>query len=201
MKHTSTGEIEKFKGRLVAKGYSQRYRIDYVETFSPVVKFSSILALLAYAVENNMQIHRMDVVTAFLNAELNEDIYMKQPEGYFVKGKEHLVCKLQKSLYGLKQSPRCWNATFSEHMCKAGFNQSPADACVFIRHKPVAIVAVYIDNLIVITKTIEEMNSLKECLADEIKDMGGLHYCLGISMSMTKRRRNPFTCIRNNIQL
>ena len=76
VKHMSTGEIEKFKGRLVAMGYSQRYGIDYVETFSPVVKFSSIRALLAYAVESNMQIQQMDVVTAFLNGELNDDIYI-----------------------------------------------------------------------------------------------------------------------------
>ncbi len=105
----------KSKNTREAKGYSQTYGIDYVETFSPVVKFSSIRALLAYAVQNNMQIHQMDVVTTFLNRELNEDIYMEQPEGYTLKGKEHLVCKLRKSLYGLKQSPRCWNATFSEH--------------------------------------------------------------------------------------
>ena len=79
VKHTSTGEIKKFKGHLVAKGYSQRYGIDYVETLSLVVKFSSIQALLAYAVENNMQIHQMDVVTAFLNGELNEDILYDIP--------------------------------------------------------------------------------------------------------------------------
>ena len=194
MKHTSTGEIKRFKGHLVAKGYSQRYGIDYVETFSPVVKFSSIQALLAYAVENNMQIHQMDVVTAFLNGELNEDIYMEQPEGYSVKGKEHLVCKLQKSLYGLKQSPRCWNATFSEHMHKAGFNQSPADPCAFIRHEPVAIVAVYVDDLIIITRTIEEMKSLEECLVDHftMKDMGELHYCLGISIERDKEKKSLY---------
>ena len=101
----STGEIEKFKGHLVAEGYSQRYGIEYVEKFSPVVKFSSIRALLAYAVDNNMQIHQTDVVTAaLLNGERNED--MEEPEGYSMKGKEHLVYKPQKSLYGLKQSPR-----------------------------------------------------------------------------------------------
>ena len=196
VKHTSTGEIEKFKGRLVAKGYSQTYGIDYVETFSPVVKFSSIRALLAYAVENNMEIHQMDVVTAFLNGELDEDIYMDQPEGYTLKGKEHLVCKLRKSLYGLKQSPRCWNATFSEHMHKAGFNQSPADPCVFIRHtcKLEAIVAVYVDDLIVITKSIEDMNSLKVCLADrfKMKDMGELHYCLGISIERDEEKKSLY---------
>ena len=194
VKHTSTGEIEKFKGRLVAKGYAQRYGIDYVETFSQVVKFSTIRALLAYAVENDMKIHQMDVITAFLNGDLNEDIYMEQPEGYAVKGKEHLVCKLRKSLYGLKQSPRCWNAKFSDHMHKAGFEQSQADSCVFVRHEPIAMVAVYVDDLIIITKTTEEMNRLKECLSNrfKMKDMGELHYCLGISIEQDKERKSLY---------
>ena len=114
-----------------------------------------------------------------------------------MKGKEHLVCnKLQKSLYGLKLSPRCWNATFSEHMGKAGFKQSPADPCVFIQHKLVAIVAVYVNDLIVIsiTKTIEEMNTLKECLADrfKMKDMGELHCCLGIISECDKGKKSLY---------
>ena len=90
IKHGSDGRVECFKGCLVAKGYVQRYGIDYDETFSPVVRFSSIRTLLALAVQSNMQIHQMDVVTAFL--------YMQQPDGYIESGKEHLVCKLKKSL-------------------------------------------------------------------------------------------------------
>ena len=107
IKHQINGRVERFKGRLVAKGYAQKYGIDYDETFSPVVRFSSIRALLAFAVQNGMLIHQMDVETAFLNGNLDEEIYMDQPEGYGIPGKEHLVCKLKKSLYGLKQSSRC----------------------------------------------------------------------------------------------
>ncbi len=106
VKHGSDGRVERFKGRLVAKGYAQKYGINYDETFSPVVRFSSIRALLALAVQNDMLIHQMDVVTAFLNGNLDEEIYMQQPDGYIKPGEEHLVCKLKKSLYGLKQSPR-----------------------------------------------------------------------------------------------
>ena len=132
VKHTSDGKVECFKGRLVAKGYAQKHGIDYDETFSPVVQFASIRALLAFAVQNNMLVHQMDVVTAFLNVELNEEIYMQQPSGYAIPGKERLVCKLNKSIYGLKQSPRCWNIAFKEYMGKIGFSQSVADPYVFI---------------------------------------------------------------------
>ena len=137
----------------MAKGCSQKYGIDYDETFSPVVCFSSIRGLLAFAVQNDMLIHQMDVVTAFLNGRLDEEIYMAQPDGYVEAGKEHLVCKLGKSIYGLKQSPRCWNRAFSEYLESIGFEQSAADPCVYIRiSEPMAIIAVYVDDLILITK-------------------------------------------------
>ena len=87
VEYTCDGKVERFKGRLVPKGYSQKYGIDYDETFSPVVRFSSIRALLAYAVQNDMIIHHMDVVTAFLNGKLDEEIYMQQPEGYVKPGR------------------------------------------------------------------------------------------------------------------
>ena len=132
VKYRSDGTVERFKGRLVAKGFAQTY--DYDETFSPVLRFSSIRALLAFAVQNDMLIHQMDVVTAFLNGKLDEEIYMHQPDGYVVQGKEHLVCRLKKSLYGLKQSPRCWNTVFQQYMESIGFEQSPADSCVYFQY-------------------------------------------------------------------
>ncbi len=102
VKHGNDGKVERFKGRLVAKGYDQKHGIDYDETFSPVVRFSSIRALAALAVQNDMLLHQMDVVTTFLNGILDEEIYMQQPKGYAKSGEDHLVCKLKKSLYGLK---------------------------------------------------------------------------------------------------
>ena len=112
VKHHSDGRVERYKCRLVAKGYSQKYGADYDETFSPVVRFSLIRTLLSFAVQNNMHVHQMDVVTAFLNGHLDEDINMEQPEGYIRPGEESLVCKLKKSIYGLKQSPCCGSKTF-----------------------------------------------------------------------------------------
>ena len=99
------GEIERYKAQLLAQGYSQKYRQDYDETFSPVVGFESIRMMIVLAVQFGLKLHQMDVTTAFLNGELKEDIYMNQPEGHAEKGKELLVCKLKKSLYGQRQSP------------------------------------------------------------------------------------------------
>ena len=185
VKHHSDGRVERYKCRLVAKGYSQKYGADYDETFSPVVRFSSIRTLLAFAVQNNLHVHQMDVVTAFLNGHLEEESYMEQPEGYVKAGQEHLVCKLKKSIYGLKQSPRCWNKTFTEFMKDLGFKQSTSDPCVFVRsQQELEILAVYVDDLILITESKESMNELKVALKKryKMKDMGELSYILGISV-------------------
>ena len=110
---------------------------------------------------------------------------MSQPDGYVQPGKEHLVCRLKKSLYGLKQSPRCWYQEFEKYMKSLGFIQTSADPCVFIRTgNNLAILAVYVDDLILMTKSLEDMDELKSKLSIQfrMKDMGSLHYCLGISV-------------------
>ena len=163
VKYNCDGRVERFKGHLVAKRYAQKHGIDYDKTFSPAVQFSSIRALLAYAIHSDMLIHQMDVVTAFLNGKLEEEIYMEQPDGCIKPGKEHLVCKLHKSLYSLKQSPRCWNTAFRKYMKPIHFKQGTADPCIYIKaSSTLAIVAVYVDDLIVITSTAEEMQHIKK---------------------------------------
>ena len=134
----------------------------------------------------------MNVVTAFLNGDLKEEIYMQQPPGYIQPGKEELVCKLKKSLYGLKQSPRCWNEKLCEHLKLLGFKESDADPCVFIRkRKELQIIAVYVDDLILLAKTSEEMQQLKDDLSHcfTMKDLGKLHYCLGIGANLDESTR------------
>ena len=99
------GSIDKYKARLVIKGYKQKEGLDYFDTYSPVTKISSIRMLIAIAVIHNLEIHQMDLKTTFLNGDLDEEIYMEQPEGFIVPGQEKKVCRLVKSLYGLKQAP------------------------------------------------------------------------------------------------
>ena len=179
----SDWKVERFKARLVAKGYAQKHGIDYDETFSPVVKFQSIRVLLAFALQNDLLLHQMDVVTAFLNGTLEEDIYMQQPDGYLQQGKEHLVCKLKKSLYGLKQSPRCWNKVLTEFLTSVSFVQSSADPCIYVQGGDCPIVvAAYVDDLIIAAKTEDEMKQVKRLLQSRfmMTDMGELHYFLGI---------------------
>ena len=103
------GTTERYKAWLVAQGFSQKRGLDYDETFSPVLRTESVRSMKALAGKDNLLLHQMDVTTAFLNETLEEEVYMKQPEGFATMGKEHLVCKLTKSIYGLKQLPRCWN--------------------------------------------------------------------------------------------
>ncbi len=195
VKHQSDGRVERYKCRLVAKGYSQKYGVDYDETFSPVVRFSSIRTLLSFAVQNNLHVHQMDVVTAFLNGHLDEEIYMEQPEGFVKPGEEHLVCKLKKSIYGLKQSPRCWSKTFTEFMKNIGFKQSTSDPCVFVKsQQELEILAVYVDDLILITESMESMKEMKLALKKryKMKDMGELSYILGISVIQDKEKNCVF---------
>ena len=116
VKRDADGNMERCKARLVARGFTQKYGVDYDETFSPVIRFESFRALVALAVKHGLQLHQMDVNTAFLHGVLEEDVYMKQPEGFERSGEEHMVCKLKKSLYGLKQSPRCWNTALDQKL-------------------------------------------------------------------------------------
>ena len=179
------GTVECFKARVLARGYAQKYDIDYDEIFSPVVRFSSIRVLLAFAVQRDMLIHQMDVITPFLNGSLEEEIYMDQTEGCIKTGQEHLVYKLEKSLYRLKQAPRCWNKAFREHLENNGFTQTSSDACVYVKSKEsLIVIVVYVDDLIILAETAEEIAKIKETLSTKfkMKDMKELHYCLGITI-------------------
>ena len=139
-----------------------------------------------------MIIHQMGVVTTFLNGKLEEEIYMRQPEGYVKPGSENLVCRLNKSLYGLKQSPRCWNSVLNSYLLELSFKQSDADPCIYIKNAndTKIVLAVYVDDLIIMTDTESDMTDIKHALESkfEMKDLGELHYCLGITVERDSSR-------------
>ena len=184
-KMKADGSIERYKARLVAQGFTQRAGQDYDETFSPVVRSESLRTTIAIAVQNDMMLHHMDVTSAFLNGDL-EEVFMKQPEGFEVKGKEQMVYKLKKSLYGLKQAPRCWNMTLDQQLKKLGFIQSSSDPCLYISNSEgeLFIIAVYVDDMLLVTRNQKKMKEVKHKLSTqfEIKDLGDLHYILGVSV-------------------
>ena len=122
--------IDKCKARLVVEGYRQKEGLDYFDTYSPIIRITSIRMLTAIVVLHNLDIQQMDVKTAFLNGELNKEIYMKQPEGFIVKSQEHKVYKLVKFLCGLKQAPKQWHGKFDSVMIKDGFAINEYDKCV-----------------------------------------------------------------------
>jgi hypothetical protein len=136
-KNANTGLI-KYKARLVAQGFSQKYGTDYDEVFAPVVRATTLRLLLAIATQRKLKIHHFNAKTAFLNGELKETIYMKQPEG-FVDAKEELVCKLNKSIYGLKQAAKVWNEKLYGALTKLGFKQSTSDPCLYSKIKSKAL--------------------------------------------------------------
>jgi hypothetical protein len=193
VKYTATGAIEKYKARLVAKGYSQTQGIDYDETFAPVAKFNSIRVLLAIAAQEDFEIHQMDVMTAFLNADLEEDVYMAQPEGFVEKGNEELVCKLHKSLYGLKQASRSWYHKIDGELVGLGFTRSQADHSVYSLQKDNVkiIIALYVDDLILMANDLAKLLQIKEELGKrfDMKDLGEIHYCLGIQVIRDRKKR------------
>ena len=180
------GEVEHYKARLVAQEYSQRPGINYEETFSPVVCFESVRSVIALAIHGNMKLHQMNVKTAFLNGELHEEVFIRQPEGFIEEGREHLVCQLKKSIYGLKQSPRCWNITIDNHLNKMNFVQTEGDPCLYVSRDDdeTVIIAVYVDDILIAAKTDKKIAEVKTAIANrfEAKDMGELHYFLGVKV-------------------
>ena len=126
-KMKADGSIDKYKVRLVIKGYKQKEGLDYFDTYSPVTRISFIRMLIDIVAIHNLEIHQMDLKTAFLNGDFDEEIYMEQPEGFIVPGQEKKVCRLVKSLYGLKQAPLQWHEKFDSVIMKNGFKINECD--------------------------------------------------------------------------
>ena len=185
VKTGADGSVECYQARLVAQGYMQKFGTDYDETFCPVVRMESLRSLIALSVQFGLQLHQVDVTTAFLNGELEEEVYMQQPRGFVFEGKENLVCKLKNSIYGLKQSPRCWNTALDKQLKEMGFVQSTSDACIYIDAEgDIFFIGVYVDDIILASRDLGRIRKVKESLSRkfDIKDMGKLHYFLGMQV-------------------
>jgi hypothetical protein len=127
IKHAADGSVEKYKARFVARGFSQVEGIDYEETFAPVARYTSIRTIIALATSMGWRLHQMDVKTTFLNGEIEEEVYIEQPDGFVTHEKESHVCRLKKALYGLKQAPRAWYEKIDGYLMSLGFNKSVVD--------------------------------------------------------------------------
>jgi hypothetical protein len=169
LKKNPDGSIDKYKGRLVVKGFSQRHGIDYSETFSPVAKMGTIRSILSIAASEKMHLIQFDVSTAFLYGELEETVFMRQPQGYGDGTSK--VCQLKRSLYGLKQAPRCWNKRFGDFLQRHGFKASDADPCLYIRERGgrKLILVIYVDDGLLAATDQREMEIFIEELKCELK--------------------------------
>ena len=184
---------EKHKARYVAKGYSQTPNVDYGETFAPTARITSVRMLLQLAVQQGMVVHQMDVKTAYLNAPIDCELYMEQPEGYVELGRngKKLVWRLKKSLYGLKQSGRNWSVVLQQFLISEGFNQSLSDPCVYTKEVKEAkiILIVWVDDILVAASNENVLDSVKNSLKArfKMKDMGRLVWFLGIEVVQSER--------------
>jgi hypothetical protein len=171
----------------VAKGFKQRYKIDYEDTFSHVVKIATIIIILSIVVSKNWCLRQLDVQNAFLHDVLEEDVFMKQPPRFEDPSYPQHVCKLNKALYGLKQVPRAWYSKLSAKLVKLGFMISKANTSLFIYNKAGVIIYLLlcVDDIVVTSSSHDVVTTLLQDLKSDfaLKDLGELHSFLGIQVT------------------
>ena len=147
-KLTSDGSLDRYKARWVLRGFTQRLGVDYDETFSPVIKFATVRAVLSLALSRNWAIHQLDVKNAFLHGTLTETVYYSQPTGFIDAANLDMVCRLNRSLYGLKQAPRAWYSRFATYLASIGFVEAKSDTPLFIyrRGEDIVYLLLYVDD-------------------------------------------------------
>lgn len=191
IKYHPDGSIDRYKARIVAKSFHQQPGVDFTDTFSPVIKSTTIRIVLGLAVNYDWPIRQVDVNTAFLQGHLDEEVFMCQPPGFQDADRPSHVCRLKKAIYGLKQAPRAWYSELKKYLLSAGFQNSPADTSLFIyRHNGKFVyLLVYVDDILVTGTDAVLVQRVIDALAAKfsIKDMGNLSYFLGIETIRTSQ--------------
>ncbi|KAJ3489457.1 hypothetical protein NLJ89_g11528 [Agrocybe chaxingu] len=192
IKFKADGTIERYKARIVAKGYSQRPGIDYTEVFAPTFRPATLRLILALAAIEDMHLRSVDVTSAFPNGDLEEEIYMLQPEG-FHQGGPNKVLRLRKSLYGLKQAARQWNKKLHAALVEMGFKRIEADRSVYIYSNGVVkiIVPIYVDDITFASKSNAAIDkAVKElCTRFKCRDLGSTKFLLGVGIGQDKDKK------------
>ena len=193
IKRDADGNVARYKARLVARGFTQEKGIDYNETFAPVAKYTSIRAFLSIAAIEDMEVHQLDVKTAYLNGTLEEEIYMTIPEGLEPTNPGN-VLRLRKTIYGLKQSGRAWYKEIDQKLQELGFLRCQSDHSIYVKYDDSGekiLISIYVDDLMIATKNEEALKETKELLKESYKmtDLGELNYLLGIKITRDRKRR------------
>ncbi|KAI5336309.1 hypothetical protein L3X38_015576 [Prunus dulcis] len=173
------------KAKLMAKGYSQKPRIDYNETFAPIARLDTIRTLIALAAQKKWNLYQLNVKSAFLNGVLKEEVYVEQPQGFMKENKEIRVYKLNKALYGLKQAPRAWYDEIDSYFNKAGFKKSPSEATLYVKTSEgagILIVSLYVDDIVYTGSCPKLLEEFKNDMMQhyEMTDLGPLYHFLGM---------------------
>jgi reverse transcriptase-like protein len=182
IKHGPDGTIQKYKARVIAQGFTQIENIDYDETFAPVAKFTSLCTILAIAAEEDLEVHQMDVKSAYLNGVLKEEIFMEPPPGFDVP--EGMVLCLVKAVYGTKQGGRIWYENIRSKLEAMGYKRTEADHAVFtcVQDSKHSIIALYVDDITIASKNLKIISQDKEALKKhyEMTDLGEISWILGM---------------------
>jgi hypothetical protein len=189
LKRNEHGAVVKYKAILVLKGYAQRRGIGYNEVFAPVAKLDTVRLLIALVAHKGWEMHHLDVKSTFLIGDMLEEVFMEQPVGFIKKGSERNVLKLKKTLYGLHQAPRAWNAKLDGTLTELSFTRSPSKPSIYTRKADQyqLVMGVYVDDLVIIGVESVDIRKFKEEMSDAFKmsDLRILRYYLGIEVDQT----------------